>query len=188
MNELITINLLSEDQVKSEINASVEMLKKSLFTRMISFIDYLRIVTQANYFISALNTNALITITNRSSEYHLDGHIVTYSIKFFLDTVDELSFSCRSTNPISPASFVSFFEDKIIYSHFEWLKPTINSTLVNGFFTACTPLEALLKSTLDCLYDIKCLHLLTQYFPNIQKVYLISSSILLSLLLFLLSR
>ncbi|CAF0815388.1 unnamed protein product [Adineta steineri] len=40
-----------------------------------------------------------------------------------------------------------------------------NSTIVSGFFAAYTPLEALLQSTLDCLYEIKCLQLLSGYFP-----------------------
>jgi hypothetical protein len=37
-------------------------------------------------------------------------------------------------------------------------------------FAACTPLEALLESTLDCLYDIQCLQLLTDYFPDLEPV------------------
>ena len=46
-----------------------------------------------------------------------------------------------------------------------------NLGIVKGFFAACTPLEALLKSTLDCLYDIHCLKLLPEYFPSMNQTY-----------------
>ena len=46
-----------------------------------------------------------------------------------------------------------------------------NLGIVKGFFAACTPLEALLKSTLDCLYEINCLQLLTEYFPSMNQTY-----------------
>lgn len=42
--------------------------------------------------------------------------------------------------------------------------------MVNGFFTGCTSLESLLPSTLDCLYDIKCLEILLEYFPTLNQV------------------
>lgn len=42
--------------------------------------------------------------------------------------------------------------------------------MVRGFFAACTPLEALLPSTLDCLHEVKCLMLLHEYFPALNKV------------------
>lgn len=169
-NELITLHLHSELQIQSEINARVEMLKKSSSTKILSFIDYLRIVTRANYFISALNTNAFIGIYGGSS---FIGYTVIYELQWHLNSSNEHNLPCSNTNPISPASLVLFIEKPVSFSHHLWYKPLKNSTLVNGFFTACTPLEALLKSTLDCLYDTKCLQLLTQYFPNIQKVYLI---------------
>ena len=57
-----------------------------------------------------------------------------------------------------------------IESHIVWIKPVENATLVNGFFTGCSPFEALLKSTLDCLYEIDCLILLNKHFPSLQKV------------------
>ena len=44
-----------------------------------------------------------------------------------------------------------------------------NATIVKGFFAACTPLEAILKSTFDCLYDVYCLQLLTEHFPSIHQ-------------------
>ena len=42
--------------------------------------------------------------------------------------------------------------------------------MVKGFSAGCTPLEALLPSTLDCLYHIQCLQLLFDYFPSLKQV------------------
>lgn len=149
------------------------MLKKSLSTQMISFIDYLRIITRANYFITALNTNALIRISDTIYKYSFIGRVILYNEEFILDSIGDHNLECTNENPTSPASFLTLFEDDVFSPRYKWCKPTVNSTLINGFFAACTPLEGLLKSTLDCLYDIECLHLLTQYFSDIQKVYLV---------------
>ena len=56
-----------------------------------------------------------------------------------------------------------------------------NATIVKGFFAACTPLEAILQSTLDCLYDIPCLLLLTEHFPSIRQTNLNLSDYVLQL-------
>ncbi|CAF4013013.1 unnamed protein product [Adineta steineri] len=39
----------------------------------------------------------------------------------------------------------------------------------SGFYAACTPLEAILLSKLDCLYRMECLQVLNKYFPKITK-------------------
>ncbi|CAF4174600.1 unnamed protein product, partial [Adineta steineri] len=60
-NEFVTINLLCEEQVHIQVNTTVESLKNSASLRIISFLNYFRTNTQADYHISALNTNLLIT-------------------------------------------------------------------------------------------------------------------------------
>jgi hypothetical protein len=82
----------------------------------------------------------------------------------------EKELLCSNGNPISPASFFSLLNNTFFNDHIRWYKPNVNSTLVKGFFVGCNPLEGLLQSTLDCLYDIQCLQLLTEYFPNLKPV------------------
>ncbi|CAF1500936.1 unnamed protein product [Adineta steineri] len=44
------------------------------------------------------------------------------------------------------------------------------SANASGFFGGCYPLNALLESTLDCLYDDSCLEVLPDYFPALNQV------------------
>ncbi|CAF1367976.1 unnamed protein product [Adineta steineri] len=46
---------------------------------------------------------------------------------------------------------------------------------VSGFWKACYQLDALFKSTLDCLYDADCLVLFSDYFPSLNNMNLTSS-------------
>ncbi|CAF1281000.1 unnamed protein product [Adineta steineri] len=46
---------------------------------------------------------------------------------------------------------------------------SIVCTPLEGFFAGCTPVEGLLVNTLDCLYDIKCVELLIDYFPTLNQ-------------------
>ena len=59
-NEFVTISLLPESKLQSEVDATVRLFKSSLSTRILSFIDYIRVMTQANNFMTALNTNAAV--------------------------------------------------------------------------------------------------------------------------------
>ena len=63
-NEFVTIFLLPESKVQSEVNATAQFFRSSLSTRIISLIDYFRIMTQANNFITALNTNTALYYYN----------------------------------------------------------------------------------------------------------------------------
>ncbi len=173
-NEFVGIYLVSEGQVESEVNSTVESIKNSAFTQIISYLTYLRRNTQSNYFISALNTNALIQIVNNGSHYIVEGKQT-----MFLDMLDLWAIwsyeytQCGIENPITAAIFD--YVTEILYppSHFIWLKPDSDSIFISGFNVTCTPLEGLLESTLDCLYDIKCLQLLVDYFPGLNQVSII---------------
>jgi hypothetical protein len=44
------------------------------------------------------------------------------------------------------------------------------SGVVGGFFGGLMPMDVLLVSTLDCLYDLTCLELLLNYFPAVNQV------------------
>jgi len=85
--------------------------------------------------------------------------------------------SCQYIDPttVTPAGFYSVPFDDISLYHQQWpihppaFRPTAIST-VHGFFGGCTALDAVLNSTFDCLYDIRCLETFTNYFPNLTQV------------------
>ncbi|CAF3731788.1 unnamed protein product [Adineta steineri] len=143
--EFVTIDLLSDEQVQHEVDVIIESFKNSASARMIMFLDYFRSTIRGNYLISALNTNLIVeipynfsvrmyTILNPTMYTHTDGSILT----------------CSRDNPTDAAILSPvLYESDSSYLNINF-KDLSNSTIVSGFFAGCTPLEALLRSTLDC--------------------------------------
>ena len=170
--EFVTVNLLPEVQVRSEVNGTYELFKSSLSTRIISFLNYLRITTRANYLVSALNTNLLVTVQDIWDMYAVSLKQIDYFPTHYRSrSVHKLQ--CGTANPTSKTSFFTFSREDSLDEHYEWYQPDPTSTIVSGFYAGCTPLEGLLESTLDCLYDIECLELLLDYFPILDQVRMI---------------
>jgi len=166
--QLITDNVQSSSKIQSEINAVIESFKQSLSTRMSTFITYFRVVTQANNFVTGLNTNVLAMVYS-SEEY------MAIVLQFLVYRKDKVRMSCGWTPSISPTAIYpnedSVWTEPYSDGYTEWIDPNINSsTIINGFYTGCTPFEALLQSTLDCLYEIECLQILNDYFPSVNHV------------------
>lgn len=177
-NEFVTMNLLREIQLQWEINATLNFLKDRISIQIMSLLNYMRTYSRANYLISALNTNIMIA-TDATDDLYLVYQLETKYIALNTATAsgDSTSAStvlCGTSNPISPAGFFPSYDTKSVFTQALWYKPTVNSTLVKGFYGGCTPLEALLLSTFDCLYDQECLQLLTMYFPNLNQVNIMS--------------
>ena len=173
--DFISIYLQPEIDIQSEVDATFQFLKNGLSTQMIGFLNYLRIITEANYFISALNTNAVMYSAWSSSyqQWNLFGFWNTYDPAGYNGNIAGENLKCNQESPIDSAGFISVATSSYYQNHTRWYKTTSNSTIVTGFFVACTPLEALLQSTLDCLRSISCLQLLTEYFPLLNQVCLI---------------
>jgi hypothetical protein len=178
--ELITIYLRPEERVRSEVIATVELFKSSVFARTISFLKYLIITNRANYLISALNTNAIIAMHLKSDKsYYLSETWTAYI--YHTNNLLELGLkSCEGINRTQPAVFLSILNntDSLVHRYWngkripesETIDDISKATNVSGFFGGCIPLDALLPSTLDCLYDIKCIELLINYFPGLNQV------------------
>ncbi|UJR34644.1 hypothetical protein I4U23_027421 [Adineta vaga] len=182
-NELVTIYLLTDIQVQSEIDAKGELFINNLSTRIISFLNYLKLTTQTNHLITALNTNFQITIESNpfSENILIRCEQVRFMSKFDFKNISNV-MSCGVNNPTSPVSFLNSSNDNIFDVFFGRDEYNSGTKQVNGFFSGCTPLEALLRSSLDCLYNIKCLELLLNYFPNLNSIHLdLNNSVLTSL-------
>jgi hypothetical protein len=78
---------------------------------------------------------------------------------------------CNIDNPVFPVGFYTQAYDSYSYSN-QYGKESVpflhwNATaIVNGFFGSCYPFQALMFSTLDCLYDPHCLQSMSHYFPT----------------------
>ncbi|CAF4078323.1 unnamed protein product [Adineta steineri] len=165
-NEFVTINLLSEEQVHTQVNTTVEYFKNSASFRIISFLNYYRTNTQADYHISALNTNLLIiaSVFADSSDVKLWRSPIT---RYFGESPGG---TCEKDNPMVTTTFVLYPREWFTIEMRQQLIQWHGFTYMQGFFAGCTPLEGLLESTLDCLYDIKCVELLIDYFPTLNQL------------------
>lgn len=108
------------------------------------------------FFIKTEEWDNSIVITGYETAY-LDLH------DYYSTTIE-----CSHANPTTEAIVTSLSELNSVDTY--WYTPSTTVSVVNRFFAACTPLEGLLQSTLDCLYDIQCINLLINYFPNINEV------------------
>jgi len=148
------------------------MLKKRLSTEMISFFNYLRIYIRSNYFVSSLNTNFVL------STFFEKGQYVIHQIQTQYEPHVDLGRSkirrtlfCGTDDIQMSVGFFPIQTTTNVYSRATWIKPTPNISTVNGFYAGCLPLEAILLSTLDCLYQQQCIQLLIDSFPNLTQVF-----------------
>ncbi|CAF1423892.1 unnamed protein product [Adineta steineri] len=128
---------------------------------------------RSNYLISALSTNMLMGIYNRSHGLGAEDEPIVYP-KYEFDTVD-LVPKCAEDNPHDKSIFFTMIDVIDLRKHSRWYRleddevPKEDGFNSSGFYAACTPLEALLHCTLDCLYQMECLQVLKKYFPKISE-------------------
>jgi len=118
----------------------------------------------------------LIEIYHTGSTFKLIETDTVYIDKYnYADTI--FTKTCQFIDPatVTPAGFYSVPFNEISFNRQQWpikppdFRPTATST-VHGFFGGCTALDAVLNSTFDCLYDVRCLETFTNYFPNLTQV------------------
>ncbi|UJR19296.1 hypothetical protein I4U23_022425 [Adineta vaga] len=166
--DFLTINLLPKIAIQLEIDGTIESQKNDAFGRMISFFNYWKITIKRNNLISALGTNYLMVVDYSSDVPEIYGVSASYisTTPFVLDACD---VSSSGNDPINAAILSPQpmnLSDVVVQIFAE---PRPDSTIVNGFFVACTVFDALLASTLDCLYESECIQLLENYFPNLEQ-------------------
>ncbi|CAF1371606.1 unnamed protein product [Adineta ricciae] len=166
-NELVSLHLLSEQEVQKQIDGRIKNLKNNAAFQIMTFLNYARNISDRHYFVSALNTN-LIILTRCLRENYLifQGYIIG-----ILKGDNGAGLKCSDTTLMIDATLSSLPYDKLDEDNYRRadMSPMPNSSSVTGFFVACTPIEAILKSTLYCLYKVECLQLLLDYFPNLEK-------------------
>lgn len=168
--QLVSIELLSELDVQLQVDNIIQSKRESASGQTTSFLDYLKTTILGNIFVSALGTNYVFKMESIVPDtYNIFQNAL---LVFDIDTRDWLV--CGGVNFIMATGFSSLSRDQAYFVFYDNLlcisDIPINTTLVKGFVTGCTPLEAILESTLDCLYEIECLQLLLNYFPKLNQV------------------
>ena len=169
ITELLTINLLPEISIQLEIENTVESRKNNELNRMSLFLDYWKTTIARSHTFSGLALNSLIAITYTDYVPNVFGFPGTY-IRPSYSSVAPCGISSMDGNPINPSYLITPAQD-LKQSAMRWLAQLPSEAIiVKGFFATCTILDALLASTLDCLYDLECIKLLFDYFPNLNRV------------------
>ena len=169
-SEFLTIDLLPEMPIQLEIENSIESRKNNGLSRMALFLDYWKKTIFRSNIFSALALNSLITIYYADYVPMVFGFPGTYIDSPTTALLTPCGIRSVDGNPINPAYLITPARD-LKQSALQWtprLPP--NAKIVKGFFATCSILEALLASTLDCLYDFECIQLLFSYFPNLNQV------------------
>ncbi|CAF4237519.1 unnamed protein product, partial [Adineta steineri] len=182
-SQLITIQLLSENEIQSEISGNIEIIQSSTPSQLIRPLDFLHVTTQSIFFISALKTNFAVYI-RLTAVFASTGKFYVAPTYYSPDPNDfdeaaVQSSSCELTSSVTPAGFFSLtradniFPNAFIYEMWPYFSPTHKnltiSSMIDGFFGGCTPLDAVLASTFDCLYNQSCLEILVDYFPQLNS-------------------
>ena len=144
-------------------------------------LEFLQITTHSNSLISALNTNIFVQreTFNRSVHY-LTTEFTSFFNRTDSNKVTRLS-SCQAKSSITPAGIYLLSQYDSVDNHEFWpgfppsFEPMASRT-INGFFGACNPLDAVLASTLECVYNVTCLRSLADYFPDLNHVWLLWAS------------
>ena len=153
----------------------VDLIRANMLVQAATTVEFLKITTQSNSLISALNTNVFVLREAINPSVH---SLVTDSTYFFnrtaTNTATRLS-SCQTKSSITPAGIYSLSQYDSVNSHKYWpdLPPSFEpmaSATINGFFGACNPLDAVLASSLGCVYDVTCLQSFADYFPKLNHV------------------
>lgn len=131
---LISIHVQQREMIVSQMNNTLRNLRSSIEKAFLHRLHFIRKVIQDNGIITLMRSNWYL-----SSERIGNGASKTLRAKSRTYNNDRCSCAVNSTCS-SPAR--------------------IDETLVPGFRVGCDPLEALLQSTLECLYDYQCISLL----------------------------
>jgi hypothetical protein len=167
-----------KSEVQSEVIESIKLARASTYVQINSPLTFLQITTQSNSLISALNTNVHTSIIASSNDTYLIFVQPTVYLEKNWPTVDIIknTFSCNLANSITPSGFYSDSNQFDNYFSYYWPQSIYSgslnaSAMVDGFYSGCTPLDGLLPSTLDCLYNVECLQLFEDFFPSLNQVF-----------------
>ncbi|CAF0789948.1 unnamed protein product [Adineta steineri] len=156
-NQLVTVELLEEEDIQSQVEAMVELVQATAHGQITSFLlQLVKIMYRSNTLVSAFGTNAvvqigsgrvLITSTSYADPILIDPNLPPYDL------------TCTEIIIKAPAVFYAQPLDTSVVDHTYYpVYSDVNSIIsasVDGFFGGCFPLDSVLESTLDC--SILCL-------------------------------
>ncbi|CAF3628193.1 unnamed protein product [Rotaria sp. Silwood1] len=142
-NTFVSKHLQSRENIEQQANTTIVQFRISTPRTFLRILDAVRSIAQGNGIVSSTMSNWYFFALNRN----VKSDSLWSQSRFY---GENNNCSC-ATNAMCTSS------------------ATINGSIVPGFRVGCYALEALLQSTLECLYNITCINVLKNmyYFSNI---------------------
>lgn len=126
---LISKRAQSRQAVETQMRDALNQFRSSILSTFRRMLDFIREMGQGNGLVSSISSNWFVLPLN-NDEYYGIMEVRSYG---------DMNCSC-GTNSMCVSS------------------TTIDQWNVPGFLVGCYPLESLLQSTLECLYDVTCIN------------------------------
>jgi len=159
---LLTPDVLLPSSLPDQIEVKSKFLQISTANSVYQLLQLVRTTTQANVLQTAI---PMSTLMFRRSDISVDV-LQKGDISFI--NKDSTQCYCVSVRNCSLPSY--FFNiDLELSLHItaqEMLPESLSPENVSGFFVGCFPVESLLRSTLECLFDSSCLKTIRKFIPS----------------------
>lgn len=169
--QLFTPNALPENAIFIQTKINSEQIRINTLVRFNNALKLIQLSTYNSRISTALNTNYVfgVSITGTDSSY--PSWLITDTSWYRIINNKTIKCYCGEQTCSFPAGFYSLADIGNFDNHVD-LKPYAYnaSDFVPGFVGSCTPLEAVLQTTFDCLYEMKCITKLSIYFPHLIQV------------------
>ncbi len=141
-SKYISTSVIAEHVFESEAKSLIDQFRSSMTNTFSLSLSIIQGTTQANALLSGLQTNFYLFIITNSK------YLAIYGTPY-----DDCRCASSSTC-ISSSSIYNYSTSTPIFN-------------VPHFYTGCYVIESLLRSTLECFYDQKCIDQLQSFMPSI---------------------
>ncbi|CAF4964823.1 unnamed protein product, partial [Rotaria sp. Silwood1] len=168
--QLFSSNLLPEKQICTQTNISSDRILRDTRIRFNNALKLIELSTQSNVISSALNTN-IVYSASRFATFQTYMYKSSYTGWYWTENNQTTICVCQiNTTCTAPAGFYSFADKNNFELHTKLVPQQHHaSDVVPGFVGSCTPYEAVIEAKFICLYDIKCIKKLVNYFPRLTQ-------------------
>ena len=140
-NSVISARFISLEEFTPQIQSAIDSFRVTVSRTFLSTMKLIRGTTQGNALISAYTTNWRLTLLN------------------------DVSYTNIYTEPLQ-------YDDCVCATSPFCIQPSIlGNWTVPGFQVGCLPVQSLLQSTLECLYDAACLDTITLSISNSTAIF-----------------
>ncbi|CAF1405920.1 unnamed protein product [Adineta ricciae] len=167
--ELITNEALPTDTFHIQIDSFVQLVQKTTPSPFQNLLQIIRQTTISNGVLSAIDASFVYA-------FHPSGPTTFYLDNYYYYEVEsqQKNFDCYCDNVTMCALPEGIYGDLIQYNYpgSNWINdPDVNANtaminatfFVDGSVVSCKPIESLMRSTIECLYDQVCLNRIGKY-------------------------